>query len=118
MLFSKETEEILEKRAKAVERGEEEEYDRLTREFRKSKGKDKREGVIKTTGKYLYIRDGWAVIKRTKTNINHNHITELTNSQANTYIRKREQRKHPNIEVRSNGGRKKQERKKHTGEVK
>ncbi len=66
VMFSKETEEILEKRAIAIERGEEEEYDRLTKEFRKSKGKDKREGITKTIDKELDVKERWAGIRRIK----------------------------------------------------
>ncbi len=40
VLFSEETKGILEKRGEALERGEEENYERLTKEFRKSKTKD------------------------------------------------------------------------------
>ena len=66
VFFSKETQEILERRGKALERGEEEEYQRLAKEFRKSKGKDKRYGVIKTIAKELDVREMWAGIRRTK----------------------------------------------------
>ena len=45
--FSEETKEILERREKAIEEGNEEEYDRLTKEFKKSKSKDKRDGISK-----------------------------------------------------------------------
>ena len=66
VLFSEETKEILEKRGEALERGEEENYERLTKEFRKSKTKDRGEGVIKTISKELDIRDRWAGIRRIK----------------------------------------------------
>ena len=66
ILFSEATKDILEKRGEALERGEEENYDRLTKEFRKSKAKDKREGVIKTIAKELDIRERWAGIRRLK----------------------------------------------------
>ncbi len=38
----------------------------MTKEFRKSKGKDRREGVIKTIAKELDIRERWAGIRRLK----------------------------------------------------
>ncbi len=66
VLFSQETEEILERRGRALERGEEEEFERLTKEFRKSKGKDKRDGVLKTITKKLDVRERWAGIRRIK----------------------------------------------------
>ncbi len=66
VLFSQETEEILERRGRALERGEEEEYERLTKQIRKSKGKDKRDGVLKTITKELDVRERWAGIRRIK----------------------------------------------------
>ncbi len=44
VMFSKETEEVLEKRAIAIQRGEEEEYNRLTKVQKKSKGKTRERG--------------------------------------------------------------------------
>ena len=66
MHFSEETKEILERREEAIIEGDEEKFDRLTKEFRKSKAKDKKEGIMETIKNELDVRDQWAGIRRIK----------------------------------------------------
>ena len=46
--------------------GNEEKFDRLTKEFRKSKAKEKKEGIMETIKNELDVRDRWAGIRRIK----------------------------------------------------
>ncbi len=56
----------MERRGEAIARGSEEELDRLTTEFRKSKAKDRREGLLNAVKNELDIRDRWAGIRRVR----------------------------------------------------
>ncbi len=56
----------MERRGEAIARGSEEELDRLTTEFRKSKAKDRREGLPNAVKNELDIRGRWAGIRRVR----------------------------------------------------
>ena len=62
--FSEETESILQQRRQAVRDRDANEFERLTKEFRKSKAKDKKACTIESLSANLDIRDRWMGIRQ------------------------------------------------------
>ena len=68
--FSEDTKSVLEERRKAVMDKNVNEYERLTKLFKKSKEKDKRESTLHSIRNELDIRSRWLGIKRLRSNFN------------------------------------------------
>ena len=65
--LSKQAEEILNERKRAIETQNAEQFEELTRQFKKQKRKDKTEQILETLDKDLDCRDQWLGIRRIKT---------------------------------------------------
>ena len=64
--FSEATKKILEQREETVKEGKVTEFEQLTKEFRRSKQRDRTNAMIETVNKDLDIRDKWLGIKQLK----------------------------------------------------